>query len=379
MTWLQNHRQSEDAAVKAHQARRRGETEESKRLFSIAARHESEALSFIDVLEKPRTFGITAVSCVALSYKAGEAETAERLAHQFLSANGLPPFAIDQLRGLLQIIWNEQTQLAAGVSFVPGQITVSVDGGEIVRGGAPLDLVVDKVQTIQNLFFRTVEWLKSMPLRRQGPANKQVQEYCRPWLFQSVPGSYQFSVAIQGPQQADLFHGMPSSEEVAEKFMELLQTATRDPDAGLLNLVPEQEYRSTFLKLARNLAPSGRSFTSLEIKSSQTESPVVMTQESRKQMTESIRASKPVKTEQKYVEAELRGTLRALHLEKDWLEVAVGEELIRVEGVGETVDDLIGPLVNHEVIVHVAKDSAGRCHFRDLERYDAKDHAVDSN
>lgn len=102
MTWLQNHRRSEAAAVKAHEASRLGETEESKRLFSIAARHESVALGFIDLLHTPRTFGITAVSCVSLSYKAGETETAERLAHQFLSASGLPLFATGQLSALLQ-------------------------------------------------------------------------------------------------------------------------------------------------------------------------------------------------------------------------------------------------------------------------------------
>lgn len=44
--------------------------------------------------------------------------------------------------------------------------------------------------------------------------------------------------------------------------------------------------------------------------------------------------------------------LRAVHLDKDWLELAVDNEHLRVDSVGEEVDDVIGPLVNKRVIVH---------------------------
>ena len=67
---------------------------------------------------------------------------------------------------------------------------MSVKGGEVVAGGAPLDLIIDKVQIVQSLFYRTAEHLKSLPLRKKGPPSKDIQEGCRPWLFQSVPGSY---------------------------------------------------------------------------------------------------------------------------------------------------------------------------------------------
>lgn len=40
----------------------------------------------------------------------------------------------------------------------------SVKGGEVITGGAPLDLIVEKVQTIQSMFYRTVECIKDLPL-----------------------------------------------------------------------------------------------------------------------------------------------------------------------------------------------------------------------
>jgi hypothetical protein len=68
---------------------------------------------------------------------------------------------------LLQAIWNEQAQKEAGVSFVSGQVVVSVKGGQVVTGGAPLDLILGKVHIVENLFYRTAEFLKSVPLREK--------------------------------------------------------------------------------------------------------------------------------------------------------------------------------------------------------------------
>lgn len=61
---------------------------------------------------------------------------------------------------------------------------MSVKGGEVVAGGAPMDLVIEKVQTIQSMFYRTIELIKDMPLRSRGASTSDIQESYRPWLFQ---------------------------------------------------------------------------------------------------------------------------------------------------------------------------------------------------
>lgn len=377
MSWLIHHQTSEEAASEAHAARRRGDEPLAASLFAGAAKAELLALKHLSVTEKPRTFGVTAVSAAALLYKAEQPQEAEQFAHSMLSQPGLPDFATDQLREILQSIWNEQAQASAGVRFVPGQVTVSVDGGEVVKGGAPLDLVVERVQTIQSIFYRTAEFLKNLPLRRHGPATKPIQDLCRPWLFQSVPGSYQFTVAIQGPAQGDMFvEGEPEPRLVASTFMAILEGAASDPETNLPKIVPDAEYRATFLKLARNLAPTGRSFSHLELRSSQGRAPVVLTKDSRKSMTNAIRGgiSEPPKDELS-TEVALRGVLRAVHLEKDWLEVYVDDAPVHISGVGETVDDVIGPMVNHSVVVHVSRDGKGSYSFRDIELEDGPNEA----
>jgi hypothetical protein len=64
---------------------------------------------------------------------------------------------------------------------------------------------------------------------------------------------------------------------------------------------------------------------------------------------------------------ELRGVLRAVHLDEDWLEVVVQGQPTRVFDVGEAVDDHVGPLVNHEVTVQIVRTGRGRILFRDIE------------
>jgi hypothetical protein len=67
-------------------------------------------------------------------------------------------------------------------------------------------------------------------------------------------------------------------------------------------------------------------------------------------------------------EVKYEGILRALHLDKDWLEVIVSGETIRIDGVSETVDDIIGPMVIRPVIVHAKRKKAGgRPRFLDIE------------
>jgi len=354
-------------AEAAHDAARAGDSQRAADLFSQAASLEADALRELST-DKPRTYGITAVSAVALRYKAGDLKEAERLAYVAAAAKHLPPFAADELRALLQTIWNEAAQREAGVSFAPGQVLVSVKGGEVVRGGAPLDLIVEKAQAVQSIFYRTVEYVRHIPLRKKGPPSRELQERCRPWLFQSVPGSYQFSVAIQKPRQADLFEDpFPEPSVLTETFLSILRNVSELPDQGLSAVITKEDYRQTFLKMARNLSPSGKAFSRLEIQGAGDRRPVVLSPETRRLISATLRGpDKTAAHEPEEEEVTISGVLRALDLDNDWLEVTSDGAHQRVVGVGETVDDVIGPMVNHDVVVRARRGKRGLT-FIDIE------------
>jgi hypothetical protein len=262
-TWSDLHKESEAAAAQAEVLARSGDRDGARQAYASAADFEQRALDAVG-RDKPRTFGILAISAAALWFKAKEFRRAETLALKAMTWPDLPAFAAQDLRTVLQSVWTEYAKQQARVAFLPGQVLVSVKGGEVVVGGAPLDLIVDRVKGIQSLFYRTIEY--GAPLRKQGPPSQEIQSACKPWLFQEAPGSYQFSVAVQEPAQADFFRGLIKPAEVVDQFLRIVEATASDQPDKLKAAVEKPEYRAAFLKLARNLAPRGKQFSLLEIK-----------------------------------------------------------------------------------------------------------------
>jgi hypothetical protein len=66
---------------------------------------------------------------------------------------------------------------------------------------------------------------------------------------------------------------------------------------------------------------------------------------------------------------QLSGTLRALHLDKDWIEISIPEnkEPIRIFQTGDVIDDIVGPMVNQRVLVDVLLDTDGKHFFQDIQ------------
>jgi hypothetical protein len=142
-------------------------------------------------------------------------------------------------------------------------------------------LIVEKVQTIQAMFYRTVEFIRDMPLRLRGGPIGEIQDSCRPWLFQAPPGSYQFAVAIQEAKQFDFFKEDTRPDLVAHQFLEIPKAAARVDPTRLETIVPRADYRKAFLRLSRNLAPTGKTFDSIELRATTTDAPIALTHAAR--------------------------------------------------------------------------------------------------
>ena len=371
MSWNDHHSLSEKLAVEAEVARRSGQPETAEELYRKAAAEEAAALDDIQG-DKARTRGVTAVSAVALWYKGRDYSVAERFAHQYLAAGHLPSFAIVQLRDLLNAIWTASAAAQAGITFVPGDVLVSVKGGQVIHGGAPLDLIIQKVEGIQSVLFRTVEMLLQRPIRRRGGPPSDVQSMFTPWLFQAPAGSYQFAVRMQEPPQKEFWEQRPRIQRVTETFFQVLQATANAPEEELSIVVQDKEYRDAFVSLARNLAPTGTTFDRLEVRDASTPSEpvVILGQGTRQTLNATLRKMRPpiVQSDEQVV---FKGVLRGLHLDKDWLEVTTPDapregDHVRIHEANEVLDDVVGPMVNRRVIVTAVR-RGNKYLYRDIE------------
>lgn len=366
MTFDELSRESQRLAEAAHEALSRKASAEASDLFRRAAELEQNAIPLLDET-RARTRGIVAVSAVALWLKGGDHTKAETLAYATLLDSSVSLGAKQDLRTLLQAVWTEGAKKSAGVQFMPGQVLVSVKGGEIVTGGAPLELILDKVQTIQSMFYRTIEFSNGSPLRKTGRPPKELQDACRPWLFQSPPGSYQFTVAVQRPKQPDFFREDIRPEEITQIFLRIVKTTVDGESESLKQLVPDDGYRKTFLRLTRNLAPVGNSFERIEMRATGDTTPVSVGGDTRATINRQFRDQTIQTLDDNATPVELRGVLRGVHLDKDWLEVSVDGIDQRVSGLKDTVDDVIGPMVNRMVRVQAIRTKRKTLQYLDIE------------
>lgn len=375
MSWAEHHTESERLAAAAQEALRQADVERAENLYAASGKAERAAFEALEPA-KERTRGITAVSTVSLFYKGKDYASAQVFACRCLAGDGLPAFAVTQIQNLLQTVWGEQAIAAAGLKFAKQDVLVSVRGGEVITGGAPLDLILRKVEEVRALFYRTVEWLMHKPLRVRGGPTPEVQQLFRPWLFQAPTGSYQFAVRLESPKQMEfgiVASAVPPVEEVTRAFIEIVNATAADPEAELAAQVSDSGYRNAFLKLTRNLAPTGKSFTELEIRSSIKPAlgSVMFAPATRKVINDTIRKHAPSLVAEGEGEAlKLEGVLRAVHLDDDWLEVTVvdgGEQHIKVWQTGEAIDDVVGPMVNRRVTVDAVRLPNGKNVFKDIQ------------
>ena len=368
MSWAIHHAQSEELASQAEAALRNGDRDGALEIYRLAARAEERALDALDP-GKTRTLGITVVSAASLWFKAHEWKQAERVACRWIAADLLPDFAIAQLEEIIQTAWYERDLRQSGTTFVRGQVTISLAGGEVGSGAAPLALVHRKANEICHFFYRIIEMTLNRPFRKRGSPSKEILEHFRPWLLQAPPGSYQFAMRFQRPVQLSLFQEtLPKIEEMTQQFMRIVRTTTQEAREDLERIIPDPAYRSGFIKMSRDLAPTGKTFNKLEITSSTDADtlPVILLPESREILNNILRHEResidtPIKEETIF------GVLRALHLDNDWLEITSNDDLpIRIYQTGDVIDDLVGPMVNQRVIVTVHQ-SNGRYLYRDIQ------------
>lgn len=174
MSWLEHHNRSEDYARCAEELHRQRDDSQATKFYRLAAEEEIIALENLKD-NKTRTIGITAVSATALYFKSQEFLLARKTAHKWLSTDLLPDFAIEELEELLQVIRYEESRINSGIQFIQGEVLVSVKGGEILYGAAPLDLVLRKVDQISKFFYRTTEMLLNLPLRTRGSPTQDIK------------------------------------------------------------------------------------------------------------------------------------------------------------------------------------------------------------
>lgn len=351
------------SAELAHEAGRVREHSPAKatELYSQAAELAVAALRATE-LSKERTRGIIGYSAATLLFKAERYAEAGSLAAELLTAVQ-DEYAKDQLKVVLSSVWAEEAKRAAGLKFLPGQVVVSISGGQVVVGGAPLETVLKQVKNVQAIFVRVIEFLSELPFQGRAARARVLDELCRPWIFQMPAGSYQFAIAVEERKQLDFFKDGIHPEQITDKFMEVIAATSSGDTESLERLVPDPQYRRSFVAMTRRLAPSDGAYDAIRIYSPTSPRSVQLDRVTKRVTSDYLVAASPARAVA--AEGKAIGILRALDLDKDWLIVDTVDGPVRVTNLVDAVDDYIGSLVNRRVVVDFIRERRS-LHFIDI-------------
>ena len=384
MSWLVHHTRSEGYASQAEELCRRHEGDRVAALYRLAAEAEANALDNLDP-SKTRTIGITAVSAVSLYFKAQEFWQARKLAHKWLATDLLPPFAVEELEDLLQAIRFEESRFRSDIRFTEGDILITLSGGDVAHGEAPLELFLRKLEQISNILYRTTELMLGLPIRSHGAPSQTVKSFCDPWLLPHSSKEHQFSFAliIHKPQAQLAITGLEDDritvEEIGERFFEIIRATVHNPEGEeLKSLIPDIKYREIFMKLIRYVAPpsTGKPFSRMELTLNYgvKNISVALSSSTRQVIDAAIKTLQMSFSEYSLEEEaslQIRGILRGFQPEKNWIDVRVNGEVKRIYDAETEIDDVVIPMVNRRVVAEVVERSdrsvEKRYSLRDLQ------------
>ncbi|HYH01242.1 MAG TPA: hypothetical protein VD837_19100 [Terriglobales bacterium] len=365
-----HHDESQRLAAQAAALLREGSRQEALALFKQSAALEQQAYAEVPP-DRVRTRGILAVSFVALLYKAREYEQAETAIYRLLSTRDLPESASVQLKDLLSTVWDEQALAVAGLKYTGDDILVALKGGEVGVGTAPIDTALQYMTGVTSLVYRLTEFESHQPFRQRGQPSSEIQEFVQARATQPASGSYRFSIKLVQPVQRWLFDEKRELQPhfVIERIMQVLRATVLDNAPPLEHVIPDRQYRNAVTKLVRNVLPNDKDLREVEVRiggSAAQDSGVTLLSGARRKVAAQIRADNPSAPEAKPVRVE--GVLRALDLDKQWLEVVESDgNHVRFKTSSEEVEDVLGPMVNRRVIASGMKRNAEHPRLIDIE------------
>ena len=238
-------------------AQRSGSEEDARALFKAAFDFERQAAAIVAPrMDAEPTRSVLHRSAATLALDCGEYRDAEILICEAL--RGTPPEEIaEELRDLLEQVYFRRHLALRHVSLTDAEIQMSIAGKSIGLGIAPIDAFLPRVYGAEKLVHRTAERLSKLPFRKSGPVPSAILNNVE--LYASVPQAASFAISFRIGQttQMNLPGTTSMGQETIDDVLECLEMFNKGDERGLRRMIPQEDYYTNFVALARSIAPDG--------------------------------------------------------------------------------------------------------------------------
>jgi hypothetical protein len=360
---LPEHVRAMDYAEEAIVAKKHGRMEEFNRLCRHALELEIKAAKQIKTDDEPLR---SALYCSAgiLALNCEEYDTAEKLAATGIA--GDPPEEIaEELREIFERVNFRRHLALRGIVLDENEFQLSIMGKAVDDGLAPSDSIWMRIQTIETLVYRTFERLSHQPFKPT--LQKSFQVYISP----ARAGSYSVTLHIGQPE---LDQATPQPSQVVDEILTCIRLLNEGREEEIKKRFSQSnddpEYFSSFISLAKRLAPDGEDiqqvgFTSLR-EGKEESIGLTRSQDQVKLVVANVRVSKE---ELNQSPISIRGEL--VRADATQMEISIEDKednktrIIVSEG---TMSDIVRPLWEYEVEVTGILLKNGKMLLYDIQR-----------
>ena len=353
-------RRIDDLTTEGDAATRRGHSELARQFYQAAALLNEDFLRSIPA-DARKTRGIVMSSVATLYAQAQDYERARRFIYQSLSAGDLSPSAEQRLESVLSLVLDRLSLAQQGREYEGDALGIALRGGEVGRGTAPADVVVNSMRSWQALVIRFAESVLGLPYRPRGTASPALLQAVSPRVSQPMTGSFRFDLQLSRAKQPSML-----DRRIAEGLVDQVTGFIRATSVGdgefVTKQVPNKQYREAILELTKAVIPTGRSVQEAGVtvrrpgRRSDTED-IVLRPELRLELAALIRNTRPELTAQTH---SVEGVLRGLELNQQWIALDLDDgRSKRLLIDDESLEDVISSMVNRRVRIEAEEVSGG--------------------
>jgi len=252
-------------AQSAMVARHDGDTERAVELARQAYDLERQAVNLVPERKGSEpTFSIMHGSAASLAYHSEQYDLAQRHIAQALS--GYPSTELRrELKKLDRDIDFRLSLRDAGVVLKEDELQLSVEGTAVGVGTVLYSEFIARLENAHTQIERTVQRLMKKDYQRSG----RIAERYRPFtvvLSAPTAGSFGVSIKLATPEEKEpiLF---PQASEIIDEVIKGIELVNAGQEDALRALIPEKGYYTSFLSVARDMAPDGERITAVRFAS----------------------------------------------------------------------------------------------------------------
>lgn len=263
------HEQAMQLADDAFLAKMQKQDDKAISLLQQAANLEMEAANALsNSPDSEPSRSILYRSAASLAYDAADYKLADRLIAFGLT--GFPPPEIErELKNLYEDVNFMRHVEARGVEISDDGFVMTVAGNSTSYGGALVEDVIGRLNSLRTTFYRTVERLMGIEFRIHGQVQTMIRKYYDLYLKAQVPASFGVYVQLgfpdpQLPPWPDLEPQKPiNPTELINEVMACLDLWEKQEIDQLKQRINDEVYFDNFIGLATQLAPDGEDISSV--------------------------------------------------------------------------------------------------------------------